>query len=129
VSQVTDEELAAERLRVGLGHVCTRFEELREFLPEHGLAVLARLTSAADGPWVSELLDELDAILRQEGDVHGVYGGIGRSLTAHGLGLVPSEVVYLCPSRRCARYLWCEDTTDVPVCALTGSELRRERLP
>lgn len=113
----------------GLANVCAHLDELREVLPEHGKAVLARLMSADDGQKVGELLDELDAIMRQEGDVRGVYGGADRGLTVHGLGPVPSEIVYLCPTRRCARYVWHQDAPEAPVCTITGSQLLRERLP
>jgi hypothetical protein len=119
-----------------LAYVCGRLEYLRAVLPrdEAGDPPVLRALFAAlsDGQDLVGPLEALHADLLNAGDVLGVWGHVRpgwRNLSVSGLDeSAPFEVVYLCPLGRCSGRRP-EKTTTFPVtCAITGRELRRERL-
>ncbi|MFJ8162345.1 hypothetical protein ACIRBY_15630 [Streptomyces sp. NPDC096136] len=125
-----DADGAAERTRAALAYVCTHVEEIREDLLDTGDAVpLDRVTAAlhTDGD-VSGPLDVLHARLQADGDAAGVYGS-SRSVRLAGTSAAGAgHTVYLCPTARCSRWWWPQDTAPLPRCGIVGQSLRRTRL-
>jgi hypothetical protein len=119
-----------------LAYVCGRLDYLRAALPHDeadeppALRALFNALSSADdlaGP-----LDALHADLLNAGDALGVWGHVRsglRNMTVPGVDSgAPLELIYLCPIGRCAGRRPDRTTTFPMTCAVTGRELRRERL-
>ncbi|MFD3993318.1 hypothetical protein [Streptomyces sp. NPDC058583] len=123
----------AERLAA----VCAHLEEIRADLrsgPSGEDDLLERVLAAArDGGDVAGTISVLHAVLQAGGDPMGLDGytdsaGATRGLRPAGISSARTELVYLCPAGRCARYWWPQATAPVPHCAINGSILRQERL-
>ncbi|MFI9636446.1 hypothetical protein ACIHAX_27510 [Nocardia sp. NPDC051929] len=119
----------ATRVTAGLAYLCGHLQEIRGTLGDDGtdtstpLHKLLSSVRSGDGAGIAAALDAVHTALRAAGDARGLYG--------HHRGLVPVgvhsiEVVYRCPLERCDG----RDDVDAepPRCAVSGRELRRERL-
>jgi len=132
---------AAARTAAGLAYVCAHLDDLQAILRGDGAdppvplrQLLAAVRSGPQTPRVREqqpaLADLLDAVheaVQAAGDSWGVYGyyeqrGIGA------VGIEPLEVVYRCPLRLCLGRGEDEITALPARCAISGQELRPERL-
>lgn len=130
----TDEE----RDREALGYVCAHLGELRVTLDDDGSVdstPLQRLMAAIrdSQPSITALLNHLHEAVRAAGDGVGVYGHTGRSgagpFRVPGVAARPLDILYVCPSGRCNRYVWLEDSGKGQAeCEVTGESMRRERL-
>ncbi|SDI89054.1 hypothetical protein SAMN05421869_107372 [Nonomuraea jiangxiensis] len=108
--------------------VCKELDSLRAVLPDDDQSPIRQLLTAVRTRQDSaEPLQAVHAALRAMGDHLGVWGH--RSVTMAGVGTrQPFEPVYLCPQGRYSGRRVDETTTFPLTCAITGQELRRERL-
>ncbi|MBF6195008.1 hypothetical protein [Nocardia implantans] len=114
-----------------MAYLCGHLQEIRSTLgddetdastPLRKLLDAVRSGSGAD---IATTLDAVHAALRTVGDARGIYGH-HRGLTPVGVHSI--EVVYRCPLERCDGRGRDEVDADPPHCAISGQELRRERL-
>jgi hypothetical protein len=128
-----DDTARRERVGRGLAYACQHAADICDQLARHGsTAPLDDLMSAArDGRDVAGLLDALHEALQAGGDALGVYGN-ARATASRLTGIPaprPTEVLYLCPRRRCLRYSWPGGTSDAPPsCGIDGEPMLRSRL-
>lgn len=119
-----------------LAYVCGRLDYLRAVLPhdegDDPPALRALFDALRDAQDLVGPLEALHAGLLNAGDALGVWGHVRsgwRSLSVPGVEEnAPFEVVYLCPLGRCSGRRPDRTTTFPVTCAITGRELRRERL-
>lgn len=118
------------RTPAGLGYVCAHLSEIEMMLSTYGSrgpGPLERLVAAIPaGTDLDVLLDELDAAIREAGDVLGVHDNADRGITA--VGVEAMEIVYRCPLQRCTGRSRGEVGRLAPTCDISGRELLRERL-
>jgi hypothetical protein len=119
---------SADRIAAGLAYVCKEFASLRAVLPDDEQGPLRRLLAAVrNGEDLAGPLAALHAALLAAGDHLGIWGQ--RSVTMAGINTQgPFEFVYLCPLGRCSGRSVDKNTVFPLICAITGQELRRERL-
>ncbi|NEA66991.1 hypothetical protein [Streptomyces sp. SID12488] len=131
------EEAAAPDGARRLAAVCAHLKEIRADLrggPGGDEDQVEQVLAAVqDGGDVVGTLAVLHAVLQAGGDPLGLDGytdhaGTNRGLRPAGISTARTELVYLCPAGRCARYWLPLAAVPVPHCAISSTMLRRERL-
>ncbi|MEV6393539.1 hypothetical protein AB0M39_01950 [Streptomyces sp. NPDC051907] len=117
-----------------IAYVCGQLDDIRQQLDEAGDTgpldgLLAALRAGGE---VDSLIHALHGALQRSGDALGVYGNVRRAAVPRTLGdfsrIRPRDTVYLCPDRRCARYVLSPRAEAPPVCDIGGSPMLSERL-
>jgi len=122
-----------EQVRAGLAYVCSSYGDLAQVLGPDDPDLTAVRSAVHSGDAVRAALDRLHDRLRAAGDALGVYGQASRSARS-GAAAMPGisdelgEIVYVCGSARCGRYVWLEDAEALPACSLTGMPLAMRRV-
>lgn len=123
-----------------LAVVCAHLEEIRADLREgpggDAHPVDRVLSAVRDGTDPEAALTALHAVLQADGDPLGLDGYGERpgglrgtlGLRADGIDGPHAEWVHLCPTGRCPRHAWPVAAAPQPRCAISGTELRLERL-
>lgn len=127
---------STEHVAGAIAYVCANVASIRETLthgpadgPTQLDALLAALRAGADPV---DLLEAVHRALRRAQDAVGVFGRTRDAAMTTLAGIHrdhPRESVLLCPraDHPCARYAW-PDRTNIPVCAVTETPLRRATL-
>lgn len=123
---------AADLVADGLAYVCRRLDDISGLLPKKKQALVSQVLAAVRaGQDPAGPLQALHIALQVAGDHLGVWGHRGEPRGPNMTGInrhQPLEPFYPCPLSRCSGRQVDQSTVFPLVCAITGRELRRERL-